>query len=354
VTRPARQRGATLLEALVAAAVLAAGLVALAGVHGAVQAALRVERDQAQSLQAAQAAMERLRATGAGSVAPGETRSAATALPAEPGAAALTVERTLAGDDAARALVWVRVTAAPARGGEAPPGAVLHSAQVRDAAALSAALLLVRGDARAGITGRTATLPLAAREIGPGRSAWRPSPTAPHVFVFDHASGRIVARCTDEADARTCTPVDALSLGGWIRVSLAAPPDPAGAGDAPLPAGVALALTRGTLLEPGCHVEQSSGALAYHCAIAPDDGAWSGRSEITPAGWTVGDAPDQYRVCRYVADTGGNAAHPARYEHVDQPLIEQNFLIVRGGQPCPAAPPAADRPHAIVTAAHQP
>jgi hypothetical protein len=243
------------------------------------------------------------------------------------------------------------------------PAVVVDSAHHRAAGALSGALLVGRPSPTPGAAGRAAALPPMARDLGDGRSAWRPAATSPIAFVLDHASGRIVARCGDANDAATCTPLDALLLGGWIRVSLATPPDADSPDDPPLAAGVALALTRGTLVEPGCLTDVQAGALAYHCAIAPDGGAWSGRSDVVPSGWRLGVEPGRYRVCRYVStaadatrpDAGGrNTAHPARYELVDQPLMQQNFLVIRGEQPCPVAPPSTQRRDGLVTAQHQP
>jgi hypothetical protein len=79
-----------------------------------------------------------------------------------------------------------------------------------------------------------------------------------------------------------------------------------------------------------------------------------------PAGWRIGSSPDDRKVCRYSADQDGsgavdsNAEHPNSYSNVDGPLMQQNFLIVRGDQDCPAADPGAAPVASLATVQHQP
>jgi hypothetical protein len=124
------------------------------------------------------------------------------------------------------------------------------------------------------------------------------------------------------------------------------------ADDVPLPLTVGVQPTTGTLLAAGCITDTHGRALAYHCAIAPSGGAWSGLSAVVPQGWTIGHAAGQYRVCRYTSASGD--AHPATYEHVDRNLMQQNFLVIRGDQSCPVAPASPLVPDGVITAAHQP
>jgi hypothetical protein len=54
-----------------------------------------------------------------------------------------------------------------------------------------------------------------------------------------------------------------------------------------------------------------------------------------------------------------NDEHPSVYRHVDQPLQQQNFLVIRGDLTCPTKAAATIDPKAAVTAvvataAHQP
>src|SRR5207245_11758027 len=92
-----------------------------------------------------------------------------------------------------------------------------------------------------------------------------------------------------------------------------------------------------------CVTDAADRVVAYHCVIAPVAGRWSGRSSLVPRGWTIGTGAADRKVCRYSADQDGsgavdsNAEHPNEYKDVDRSLMQQNFLIVRGEQPCPVA-----------------
>jgi len=85
-----------------------------------------------------------------------------------------------------------------------------------------------------------------------------------------------------------------------------------------------------------------------------------------PAGWTLGNGPADRRVCRYTADLDAsgsidaNAEHPADYAGVAGALTNQNFLVVKGSEACPAAAAARIDGRAgdvfanLGTAPHQP
>ena len=199
-------------------------------------------------------------------------------------------------------------------------------------------------------------MPLAARDRGDGRSVLSvggPGGAPALAFVFDNASGRITAVCADATrPERDCTATDALLLAGWVRFSLGVPPDPLRPTDPPLSLDVALEATHGTLVAPGCRTEARHDGLAYHCAVAPAAGAWSGRSVLVPHGWTIGTAPGQYRVCRYTSASG--TTHPSIYDHVDRNLMQENFLVIRGDQACRSVTATPEWPDGVVTASHQP
>ena len=84
--------------------------------------------------------------------------------------------------------------------------------------------------------------------------------------------------------------------------------------------------------------------LAYHCLVVPRaDGRWSGRSTLVPSGSTIGTGTNDRRVCRYAPDLDGNTGidtneeHPAAYANVERPLANQNFLVIKGNEACPAS-----------------
>jgi hypothetical protein len=209
------------------------------------------------------------------------------------------------------------------------------------------------------VHGRPPAIPLQARDLRDGRSALKPSSAAAIVFIFDHTTGRIVQRCSGtgasgiEPSLDTlgdCMTIDALLLSGWVRVSLVIPPNAQPADEVTLPLSIALALDDRIAPLPECFVEAKAHALAYHCVIVSGSADWSGRSGVVPQDWTVGTSAGQYQVCRYASDQDGsgavdrNAEHPGTYRHVNANLMQQNFLIIRGEQLCPAP----------LTAPHQP
>ena len=81
----------------------------------------------------------------------------------------------------------------------------------------------------------------------------------------------------------------------------------------------------------------------YACIVAlPASGeGWSGRPVLHPIGWRVGDTAKHHRICRYVPDahrggpTDSSPLPPERHAGVTGPLLQQNFLVVRGDQACP-------------------
>ena len=107
--------------------------------------------------------------------------------------------------------------------------------------------------------------------------------------------------------------------------------------------------------------------VACACVVVPvASGPWSGRSTISPIGWTLGTGPNDRRVCRYTAALDGSGAvdaneeHPADYSAVDHALANQNFLVIKGTESCPAGPAvqvggrSTDVFVNLSTAAHQP
>jgi Tfp pilus assembly protein PilV len=323
-------RGTSLVEALVALAVLAAGTLGLTRLQAEVQRSTELQAQHAQALQSAAHELEAWRSGVAVDAAP------------------YRIERGATHDAQAPALTWTTVAVDWLDRRQQAHRLVLASASAGTPPELSGALVISRGAAPR-VHGRAPAVPVLARDLGDGRSLVRPSAAMPIGFVVDNTSGQVVARCRDPG-ATDCDALDGWPLAGWIRVSLAAPPDPVHPDDTPLPVAVALQLTQGSLVAPGCATERRDGVLAYHCVIAPERGAWSGRTDVV-----VADANERYRVCRYVAPgSDRNATHPDRYELVDRPLMQQNFLVIRRDQACPVVPASPALPDGIATAAHAP
>ncbi len=255
------------------------------------------------------------------------------------------------------------------------------------------------------LLGRHAAIPRDAHDLGNGRSVFKPVTAGEEAWLFDNRSGRIRAQCSGvpaskanhqlaSTDLSHCTASDLLLLSGRVRRSAAPPPlsaDPGAARDMPPPMSIGLQLSSlGHPQPPRCLGETvrmvDAGSVSsprpiavandatpsvqgyagwselgdrfwrYHCAVAPAAAAagadraapsWSGRLQITALGWTIASTAGTQRICRYSADTDGSgqvdraAEAPDHHVNVSEALVEQNFLVIEGGQACPSAPASA-------------
>lgn len=367
-------RGLSLIEALTALLVLSLGLLAVARLQPQLRGHADLARQRSEATRLAQQEIERLRAF-----------ATTNAVPGVPSFADIVdAERSVGADDGGSTTSYRivrRVDTASTANARAVDVAVewrdragetqsvrLASVIARIDPALSGALTLEpRGSAIAAPAARSIQIPLAAKDLGDGRSALKPTAASTEAWVFDNRSGALTQRCTGIAAAKAtrdlatsdlsaCTSVTGMMLSGEVHFSLAALPVAAAANDAPQPLAITLVLDGGTpAIAPWCDSEivESAGQryVAYRCVIVPPVGLrrWSGRTSVLPSGWAIGMTADERRVCRYAVDQDGsgaidtNAEHPAIYQNVDRTLARQNFLVVRGDQACPA-----------LTEAHQP
>lgn len=384
------QRGGTLIEALISLLLVCMGVVVAYRLQGTMQVASDLARQRSEAIQLAERDLEAQRAFATLDPAPGfvDYRSIASASTLIEAAtdrnADFEVARMVDDSDASGLKVLAVDVSWHDRRGE-PQAASLQSIVSAEAPSLAAALNIRADDSV--ITrrmGRSAFIPPTARALPDGRLIDKPSEASTFVWVFDPGTGRVVERCTatsgalaptpSDADLRDCEHVDAWLLSGVVRMSLAIPPDPKHAIDMPLTLGLTLhfdGMSSATtclseprkelrIPEPGgrqlrvvplsaptpAGADETDRYVAYQCLTPATIGGWSGRSDIVPSDWLMGMNSTAYRVCRYSADqdrsgaVDSNAEHPAHYERVRGPLQQQNFLIVRGDQTCPAS---ADR-----------
>ena len=386
------QRGAALPEALVAFLVLSLGMLALAKLQGQLRLNSDIARQRSEAVRLAQEDMEKLRAFSA--IAPtAESPSYADIASATVSVgdgyrsnAGYRIERSVA-NHAAPAYKSASVTVNWADRTGAQQHVVLNSVISANHPALSGALTVPgTTDPVRGVLGRSARIPLAAKDLGNGSSVFKPVAAGTVAWVFSHASGQVTARCNVAANLQTrnlavsdltdCVAATAVLLSGQVRLSTAVPPDPTHANDTPLPLTVTVQLTGVrdaaspvclseaqkvvAIASPGGSrretvplaatpaamglagwIDLGERFVAYHCAIAPLGARWSGLSTVIPQGWTIGSAANEYKVCRFSADqdesgaVDTNAEHPDRYVDVDGSLMQQNFLIIRADQSCP-------------------
>lgn len=418
---PRRQHGVALIEAMVAFLVLSLGMLTVARLQSQLRLNADISRQRSEAVRLGQEEIERLRAFAslapvAGLNAYDDIASASHAVNAGTGYATQTdysVDRqvdpmpTLAAKTLTVRVDWTDLSGEPQQ-------IVLATLIAAIDPAFGGALALARsGDTVKGPYGRSIRVPLDAKDLGNGRSAFKPVGNGSVALVADNADGRILGRCNSVDPALPTSALTLSSLGvcdnqggrllaGLVRASAAAPPDPAQANE-PSPAlSVALTLAGGPYpIVPWCAAEAmktvsytdaaglhiaavplaalpaSLGVAVwtetpdrharYRCVVYPAaNGSWSGRSTVAPVGWSIGIGAADRRVCRYSSDLDASGAidvnieHPADYGAAGSALPAQNFLVVSGPAACPVAGPVqiagqpADVFADLSTASHQP
>ncbi len=344
------QRGISLLEALLAFAVLSLGMLAVGKLQSQLRLHADIARQQTQAVRLAQDDLERLRAYSVVAAASGLRAYAdidTATVNADEGTRFVVSRRI---DDvtalrAKSALVNVAWTDASGAAQQATLNTVIAGSEPAHSGALA---LPPSGTPVVGPLARSVRVPVAAKDLGDGSSVFKPVAAGTLALVFDNASGALIARCTAPASATTtlsladlsdCDTTRGLLLSGQVRF---------GGGEPALALDVSLALSGGSYAKaPVCASEAKatrSGEpyASYHCIVYPlAGGAWSGRLDLVPSGWRIGTDAAAWRVCRYSADLDGsgaidrNAEHPASYSGVTAALTQQNFRVLKGTQTCP-------------------
>ena len=420
ITPPRRQRGTTLLEGLVALLVLSLGMFSVGRVQTQLRLNADLARQRSEAVRLAQEDLERLRAFSviaatAGARAYADIVNNTTTVDASPASnTRYQVSRTIGTAGAPNAKnASVAVSWADRAGGEHQ--VVLNSVISASNPAYSGALSVApAASTMRPVNARSVRIPLAAKDLGNGSSAFKPTSGGSVALVMNNLTGQVTGRClgvsaalaTQDLSVANLGSCDALTgqlLSGVVRFSTVGPPVAGQANELPAAVAIAVTLTGGSYpTAPYCASEAvktvsiagTSGVrmetvplaataatlglsawtetgdrhVAYHCVVYPlaGSGLWSGRTTLVPAGWTLGTGPDDRRVCRFTADLDGsdaidtNAEHPASYANVDGPLAQQNFLVIKGSESCPTGTPvrldgSSEPVYAnLATAQHQP
>jgi type II secretory pathway pseudopilin PulG len=378
--RQHRQRGMTLVEALVALLIMSFGMVALMGMQSNLRRSADLARQRGEATRLAQQEIERLRSysvllrpdNAASNVAAYSDISALDATidaagPNSPTAFRLTRSvgewpqpQALPQPQAQLKALRVHVAWTDHSGNDqfVLLDSMISHADPALGGSLGIAPTAAQHRPRAG---RNAQIPAAAKPLEgePNSSVFKPLSQGTLAWVFNNLTGLISGRCTVNAasSAATLTAADLAQctnnsagylLSGFVRFSDTLPPD------ALHPSGTALPLALGLtqlspepLQAPGfeCFDDAPTGASAslfvsYYCAVYPNGAAqrvWSGRLDVL--GLALGG--NDWKVCRYSADDDGNgqisnAEHPLSYTAVTSPLSQQNFLVIRAAATCPA------------------
>lgn len=365
-------RGVALIEALVALAVMAFGMLGVAAMQSSLRQNSDLARQRAEAARLAQASIEGLRAYSvvesvAGRAAyndvlapvPGEDIVGANAtftrtITVVPN----TVQNSKTVDVS---VTWIDRVGTQHR-------VRLNSLIHRAPPELAASLILPGDTAAQWVNGASGSIPRTAvpDPDNPGQSIFTP-PQAPGPnpvrWIFNNATGLIVQRCQTSCSSAIFGRLLAGSISfstGTVQPS----PEQADSPASTAMTGVGIEVADQTLPNPlafptspgpwECFVESLPASpatprvRAYYCMIqvlSADNYLWSAQSRVT--GITLADSiadprDNIFRICRYTPVRNNNAVgsgtpaltnedHPFRYVGVNANLVNQNFLVIRAG-----------------------
>lgn len=378
-----RLRGVSLVEALLALAVMAFGILGVIGLQVTLRNNGDVTRQRAEAVRFAQEELERWRGfttlttpppTGhVVSFADLSSASATTLTSIGATNTTFTLKRTV-NDNSVGRYKTLRVQVDwTDRNGDTQTVA-LTSALMGLLPELSGAVAVPsRSLSNTQHYGRHGSIPKSAVTQSDGTVTFAPPGAAAGlVWVFNSSTGQITSVCNPWPT--TCTATDAALLSGYIRFALGTSSPTSSDAEfptTPTPStptiDVVVNLTSFPTTPQSCFEQVNGASIAYFCAVAlaptlPP--AWSGTSvlqglSLAPTVAT-GNSSTQFRVCRYTssASTTVNTDHPLAYNNVTGPLINQNFLVIRAGNGSTVfACPGDDAATTYIngnTAAHQP
>jgi Tfp pilus assembly protein PilV len=382
-------RGVSLVEAIVAMAVMAFGMMAIVGLQSTLRLNSDVAKQRSEAVRIAQEAIEDWRAFTSMSIEAGQMAYADIDTLADAAVAGYTtntaytltrsVDPPAIGDNHKSIRVVVSWTD---RNGQEQRVELSSIIARVDPALAGTWSLLPTGMRALRPLGRNPAIPVGADDRDAGKKSIfiPPGSGGGALWVFDNLTGVIVGVCNTvvtgqdqvtEADTQNCidsTTGFGLPLSGYVRFAtdLAQPT----AADAEVPTStarnLAVALTLSSTSHPSptshaCYTNAptstptSRRSVRYYCAILFNENAvpkWSGTSSLKPLAflspntdvvWLLADDADdarasRYRVCRYTPATSDsqpipNQLHPRNYTDVGilERLTNQNFLVIRAG-----------------------
>lgn len=352
--KSARQRGVSLLEALVAMAVMAVGAVAVVGLQATLRTNGDLAKQRAEAVRLAQAVIEDWRGFQSLAAAGGVTDWTDIQTVTTAGIVGVNatftrdvavVTRGADDDDPLSKTVHVRVTWQDRTGQDQSIGlnTLISGVHPELAGSMSApqdnTVSRLPG-------GRHPSIPRTAVDQGDGTSRFSPPGAGTQFWVFNNTTGVIVQLCSD---AETCSDIRAYLLHGFVRFATGfVQPTPAQA-EAPGSAALSVAVTVNQdapfSTNVGCFELFEPTYVEYFCAmlVTVVDSKWTGTTQIAGidiSGSISDDHDDRFKVCRYTTVRSNSAVvpthlknvdHPLRYVDVDASLTNQNYLVIRSG-----------------------
>jgi len=399
-------RGVSMIEAMVALAVMAFGMLTVVGVQSTLRLNADVAKQRSEATRLAQEKLDEWRSFTVIDTVPPAGQTAWSAIADD----VSTVNGSNASYEVRREVVTtadpptkvVRVTVswsdrAAADANDKNQRVVLASSIAAAAPGLSGTLAVRPGTAAVGPVRRPfkrhPSIPVQARDFG--TSSAFVFPNQPWLaIVFNNVTGVVTSLCTlptsssnetiTPSDIQSCANIVGQLLTGFVRFERSIDGNDLTAADVENPLGPALNLrinlqltSSGHAQSPVCHDDMNGGNAAdgskpfatYWCVIYSNNSLlWSGTSTIEALGgvdWHIGDDsmdPNAHRVCRYTSaasdnETVPNTDHPRNYSSVSGNLTDQNFVVISGRKHCPtdvAANPAAGDFVNSNTLQHQP
>lgn len=387
------QRGISLIEALLALAVMALGMMGLVGVQSTLRSTSDVAKQRSEAVRIAQVEIERWRAftalSGGGGTNYADMADATATVTGTNATFTRTTDVTTMA--APRPGTAMSVTVSWTDRTDQTQSVRLATAIAGIAPELAGTLSVPgEGDIVRQISGRNRAIPRIAKDLGGGMSGWIPPGSPTVAWVFDNITGLITLCTTTAASINgliydtvntannnvTCTTNQAMLVSGFLRYALdtiqptavQASAPPSGPIDAPAFNLMEVWVNHSTVgfASPyPCvvqHVNLSPGVTtaysAYYCAvpvtiIAGVPPAWTGSLAVGPTAMMAPVLSTTYnamiKACRYQA--------AASYVVQKEALANQNFLLIRAGTG-PDSPPSAQTGTAFTcpspTLAHQP
>ena len=333
-----RQRGVSLVEALVAMAVMAFGMLAVVGLQVTLRTNGDVSKQRAEAVRIAQQSIEDWRAFTAVEVTAGvvDYQDLVSDGPVDVAGINATYARTRTvtvwpatwpGGSSPMKTLAVAVTWDDRKG--QPQSVLLNSVIAGVAPELAGSLALpANGVAGRQPLGRHRTIPVLAKDLGSVSGFMPPQAAGGEVaWIFNNITGLIVGICQNAgvastalltvAIANSCVATNAQLLTGYVSFTSGGALPPNGL---PLPLDLSLngiTSTAGAVTWSCFDDSQTifaaavpGSAVTYYCAIVSSNLKWSGRSRITPiGGWSILDnVAGNYKVCRYTPVTGCDPA----------------------------------------------
>lgn len=333
------QRGFSIIEALVALAVVAFGLTGVAGLQALMNRNADVAKQRSEAVRLAQQQIESMRSYTTIAAAASQPSWNGLANGADNTTTNATFTRTWAiagsaSDPMRRVSVNVSWTDRAGDAQQLTLNSVISKTDPADSGLLG--FPLPQNTTLKRPKNRNLNIPVPALDLGGGKSVYQLSDN--FAVVFSNDSGYVVMRCnfvvSTAAQLSGCQEYSASIVAGYVSLHSAAA----------FPPGLAihtanLTGTTGTSCTLGNAVDQNDGsAIAgykyYLCVVqVPSGGTWSGPVRL--AGMASGD---DRLVCRfqYAAATGtsANARNVQPYNAVSESLDNQNYVI-SGGNACP-------------------